>query len=55
MSEADLLDLRQNNKLKNVYSSRSRKDPSPLFEIARVLVCPNDIASRIVNANHGIM
>jgi len=28
MSEADLLDLRQNNKLKNVYSSRSRKDPS---------------------------
>ena len=29
--------------------------PSPLFEIARVLVRFNHVASRIVNANHSIM
>jgi hypothetical protein len=31
------------------------KYPSPLFEIARVLVRPDHVASRIVNANHSIM
>jgi hypothetical protein len=28
---------------------------SPLFEIARVLVCLDHVASVIVNADHGIM
>jgi hypothetical protein len=31
------------------------KKTSPLFELARVLVRFNHIASVIVNANHGIM
>jgi hypothetical protein len=30
-------------------------DPSPLFEIAYVLVHLNEISALIVNANHGIM
>jgi hypothetical protein len=30
-------------------------DVSPLFEIARVLVCFDHVASRIINANHGIL
>jgi hypothetical protein len=28
---------------------------SPLFEIARLLVCLDHVASFIVNANHGVM
>jgi hypothetical protein len=31
------------------------KDPSPLFEITRVLVCLDHVARFIVNSNHGIM
>jgi hypothetical protein len=31
-----------------------RTNRSPLFEIARVLVCFDHTASRIVNADHGI-
>jgi hypothetical protein len=32
-----------------------KKSCSPLFEIARVLVLLDHVASFIVNANHGIM
>jgi len=33
----------------------TRHDRSPLFEIARVLVCLNHVARFIVNANHIVM
>jgi hypothetical protein len=38
-----------------VAGSVGGNDRSPLFELARVFVRINHIASIIVNANHGIM
>jgi hypothetical protein len=32
-----------------------REVETPLFELARMLVCFYHVTSRIVNANHGIM
>jgi hypothetical protein len=34
---------------------RTAKRNSPFFEIARLLVCLNHVASVKVNANHGVM
>src|SRR5437870_2372003 len=50
---------RQGQNPKSTAKERStrcgKKVNSPLFEIARVLMCLNHVASVIVNANHGIV
>jgi hypothetical protein len=42
-------------KLPGADAGREEKVNPPLFEISRVLVCFNHIASFTVDANHGMM
>jgi hypothetical protein len=50
-----LRSLQPATKLRGADARREEKVNSPLFELARVLVCFKHVASVIVNANHGIM
>jgi hypothetical protein len=54
-SQRRLRALRHNKSFLAGSAMGCKQKTSPLFEIARVLVCFDDIPSIIVNANHGVM